>query len=286
MGCQRPPPLCRFYLYLAAFALGLAACGHRELSSAEGSESPGSAAAPAQSSTGTIEGLVRLAEGASLPSYADHPMLPARAAAPLPSECSPPSEADRQPVRVGTSGGLTNLVVVATGDASRWPEARPPRTHRVRIENCRLTPLTLVAQRGDTIRFENPLTFPFFPDLGTGFSRALLPTDPFEMVLDQGGVRSVGCMVGNGCGRMVIVTIYHPIATVSDADGRFRLEGVPIGQEVRVTAWHPLFLEASATVRLERAGASARVELTIEPAPLPPPSSPPPVAPYTGDIPD
>ena len=240
--------------------------------------------------TGTIEGVVRLAPGTTLPRYADNPMVSAGASAPLPEGCAQPNESDRQPVQVGASGGLTNLVIVATGDRERWPDTAGPRTHTARIEGCRLVPHTLVAERGDTIHFENETTFPFFPDLGTGFTRALLPTDPLDMVLDQGGVRSIGCGFANACGRMEVVTLYHPVFTVSDAEGRFRMTNVPADQDVRVTAWHPLFQEIGGTARVS-VGGTTTLELVITPVapPEPPPTTTEPATPrdpLAGDIPE
>jgi hypothetical protein len=238
---------------------------------------------------GTVEGIVRLAPGAALPGYDTNPMISAGASPAMPSECPPPNESDRRPVQVGGSGGLTNLVIIATGDPERWPDTAGPRTHVARIERCRLEPRTLVAERGDTIRFETEITFPFFPDLGTGFSRALLPTDPLELVLDQGGVRTIGCVFSNACGRMEVATIYHPVFTVSDAEGRFRMTNVPAGQDVRVTAWHPLFQEVGGNTRVEP-GETVHLELVIQPiaspAPAPSPEPTPPRDPLEGDIPE
>jgi len=242
------------------------------------------------SALGTVEGIVRLAAGATLPSFPVNPMVSTGASAALPPECAQPSDADRQPVQVGASGGLTNLVIVATGDAERWPDSAGPRAHQARIENCRLAPRTLIAERGDTIHFENPTTFPFFPDLGTGFSRALLPTDPLDLVLDQGGVRTIQCGFANACGRMEVVTIYHPVHAVTDGEGRFRMENVPVGQDVRVTAWHPLFQEAGVQTRIESAGQTVRVALVIQPVATEAPPAPSvpeaPRDPLAGDIPE
>lgn len=238
---------------------------------------------------GTVEGVVRLAPGAALPGYDTNPMISAGASAAMPSDCPPPNESDRQPVQVGSSGGLTNLVIVATGDPEHWPDTAGPRTRTARIERCRLEPRTLVAERGDTIHFETELNFPFFPDLGTGFSRALLPTDPLDLVLDQGGVRTIGCAFANACGRMEVVTIYHPVFAVSDAEGRFRMTNVPADQDIRVTAWHPLFQEIAGTTRVEP-GQTVQLELVIQPiasaAPAPPPEPTTPRDPLEGDIPE
>lgn len=237
---------------------------------------------------GTVEGIVRLAPGTSLPSYPQNPMVSVGASASLPDECPRPNDDDARPVTVGASGGLTNLVIVATGDRERWPDRAPPQTRPLRIERCRLTPRTLVAQRGDTVHLENETMFPFFPDLGTGFSRALLSTDPLDLVLDQGGVRTISCGFSNACGRTEVVTLYHPVFAVSDAEGRFRMTNVPADQDVRVTAWHPLFQEIGGQVRVS-AGGTATLELVITPnaPPVPAPvAETPPRDPNVGDIPE
>ncbi len=276
---------------LLTASASLGACSSCEEPTLEGTpttEGPSSEVPRTELAMGTVEGIVRLAPGAALPSFPQNPMVSLGPSAPLPSDCAPPSDADRQPVQVAASGGLTNLVIVATGDAEHWPDSTGPRVHQARIENCRLTPRTLVAERGDTIHFENATTFPFFPDLGTGFSRALIPSDPLDLALDQGGVRTIQCGFANACGRLDVVTLYHPVHAVTDAEGRFRLTNVPAGQEVRVTAWHPLFQEVGIETRVE-AGATVSVELTIQPVPsaAPTPTTvPAPRDPLEGDIPE
>jgi hypothetical protein len=248
-------------------ALSLTACGSE--ASTPGNEptpEPVETPTPEQNIPfGTIEGIVRLAEGATLPAFDTNPMTTARPTAEAPTDCPPPQQSDRQPVQVAAGGGLTNLVITATGDATRWPHSGAPQTHRVRIERCRLEPRVLVAERGDTVHLENATTFPFFPDLGTGMTRALIPTDPIDVELDTGGARTVQCGFANPCGRLDIVTLYHPVHTVSNAEGTFRLTNVPAGQDVRINAWHPLFLEGQVTTRVE-AGQTVRVEIVISPA--------------------
>ncbi len=282
---------------MATLSLSLAACSGSsdgpsdpEPTTSEPTTEPGEPTAPIGGiPTGTIDGIVRLSPDSLLPSYPDNPMVSTGASAPMPADCAPPSERDRQPVQIGASGGLTNLVIVATGDREHWPDTAGPRTRTARIEGCRLVPSTLVAERGDTIHLENESTFPFFPDLGTGFTRALLPTDPLDLVLDQGGVRTIGCGFSNACGRIEVVTLYHPVYTVSDAEGRFRMTNVPAGQDVRITAWHPLFQEVGVNARVE-VGGTTTIELVITsnaPATPPTPTVPEtPRDPLAGDIPE
>lgn len=224
--------------------------------------------------TGFVEGVVRLAEGAELPSYPQNPLVVEGRNA-IPDECTPPREADRTPVVVAEgTGGLVNVSIVATGQDERtWPRAHEPVTHEIHIRDCRIQPPLVVATRGDRVRLVNDTEYPFFPELGEGVLQALLRQEPREITLDQGGVRTVQCGFAAPCGRMELITLYHPVHTVTPESGRFRLE-VPANQQVRVTAWHPLFQETFAMTEVEP-GQTREIELTIRPAEVRAPQPPP-----------
>ena len=263
---------------LAVSAVGCECGGTRD---GEGGEDP---APPSTERTGTIVGIVRLAAGAGIPEYPESPtQIPGRPA--LPEHCTPSQQADRTPVvPAPETGGLTHLSIVVTGeDQARWPGAGEPVTHELRIHDCRLTPSTVVGTRGDVLRVvnENPED-PFFIDLGDGMMQ--YRSEPREITLEQGGVRTIQCGFAAPCGRTELITLYHPIHGTSGADGRFRIENVPADQPVRVTAWHPLF-EETATTTTVGAGETVEVELTIRPfAARVPPSAPAGEA-ATGDAP-
>ncbi|MDQ3037498.1 MAG: hypothetical protein M3Y87_34205 [Myxococcota bacterium] len=223
--------------------------------------------------TGFIEGIVRLADGAEIPQYPENP-LQAAGRSPIPDDCTPPREADRTPVTVADeTGGLIGLSIVGTGaEEGNWPRAEEPVVHEVVIRDCRITPSILVATRGDRVRISNETAYPFFPEIGEGILQALLRGEPREVPLERGGVRTIQCGFAAPCGRMELITLYHPIHTVSGPEGRFRLE-VPAEQDVRITAWHPLFQETATTTRVG-AGETREVELTIRPGGLRLPDSP------------
>jgi len=218
---------------------------------------------------GTVEGVVRLAAGASLPRYtlAEVGRTPDRPA--LPEGCPPPTEEDLTPVRLGDEG-LSPVMVTATGNPEAFfaalPSERPPRERTVRIEACRLEPRLVSATRGDTLLVVNDSPYPFLPTFGRiPFMQALPRGEGRREVLGQGGVFPLTCGFAAPCGRSEVVVVYHPVHTVTDATGRFRLEGVPADQEIEIHAWHPLFEEAVATVRVAPGG-TQHVELRIGPA--------------------
>jgi hypothetical protein len=220
-----------------------------------------------------LEGTVRLAEGAELPSYPDNPLVPPPNRPDVPEACTPPQRADAQPVELGADRGLAG-VLVALHEFSTSPPHEPV-THEMTITDCRLEPRLVVATRGDRLRITNETDYPFLPDLGSGLMQAILHEGTQEIELAQGGVRRLECGFAAPCGRAEIVTLYHPLHAVTDEAGRFRIEGVPADEEVRVSAWHPLFRESNRTITLG-SDASDSVELVLEPAPAPPAPEPAP----------
>ncbi|NOY93108.1 MAG: hypothetical protein GXP55_18140, partial [Deltaproteobacteria bacterium] len=256
-------------------AVGCGSCGATSSVDA----APDSASA-ATSSLGVIEGVVRLAEGASLPRYTPEQLGRRPGQPPRPDACPPALESDREPVTRTADGLLVGVMVAATGDADAFARDLPPRepqVQEVHIEGCRLTPRLLVAVRGDTLRVINSDDYPFLPTLGeTPFLRALTQGQHRDFELDRGGVRSLGCAFAAPCGRTEIVVVYHPVFAVTGEAGHFRMENVPVGDGLVLHAWHPLFEEARASVDV-RAGQVAHVELVLRPTP--PPDAPTPAAP-------
>ncbi len=233
-----------------------------------------------------IEGHVRLAPGAELPRYFDNPMIAASPRPGIPDFCNPPAERDREPVRRVAGDRLVGVLVAVsefTGDVPR-----EPATHEVFIRDCRLTPELVVATRGDTLRLVNETNYPFFPDLGQGLMQALLRQQTRDLELGRGGVRTLACGFTAPCGRTQVVTLYHPLHTITDDQGHFRIEGVPSGQEIRLNAWHPLFAETNVAVTA-RPGETRRVEITLSPAraqAAPTPQSPAPTTPEQAPTPE
>lgn len=220
-----------------------------------------------------IEGVVRLAAGAELPSYPENPMVPPPGRPEPPDECTPAQERDRQPVQQSRDGGLSGLLV-ALHDFATIPESEPV-THEMTITDCRLSPRLVVATRDDRLRITNETDYPFLPNFGGGMLQAVLHQRSRELELGQGGVRTLECGFAAPCGRAEIVTLYHPLHTISDETGHFRITDVPAGEELRVSAWHPLFEEASETLTL-RSGQTTTVELVLTPAEITAPEPPPP----------
>jgi hypothetical protein len=190
----------------------------------------------------------------------------------FPDVCSAAKPEDRQPVRL-TPDGYLRGVMLAASEFSETPPAAPT-TRQVRIRDCRLTPNLVVARAGDTLRITNDSPFPLLPGLGSEhFNQALIQGQSRDIKLATGGVSSVRCGFSAPCGRSDVVVLAHSYFAVTDEQGAFRFEGFPADETVRIHAWHPLFEDASADVRVAR-GEEKHLELTLTPRPVPTSPSP------------
>jgi hypothetical protein len=230
----------------------------------------GADAADRAAPVATVFGHVRLASGEPLPEYPElmlgHEPLRAREApGPLPPECAAAGMAARAPVTMDPARGLAGMVVTAS-DFRRYRPAKPA-AHRVRIERCSLQPQTIAMTEGDHLLIENLDAFPFAPLFGPAYEakplvrgqRLFLPTFP-------GTIEPISCSSDAPCGRTDVFVLRHPVHTVSDASGAFRIDNVPAGEQVRLTALHPLFEDADSQLWLEP-GQKLRVDLVLRPKP-------------------
>jgi hypothetical protein len=216
----------------------------------------------------TVEGVVRLAKGSEPPLYPERvPGFGTNEERPQAENCKPFTEQDRRPMKVGKGRGLSNVLVSVT----EFSEAPPHDSvkHRITIEGCRLTPPLVAATKGDSVLIVNESDYPFLPTLGSRrFMQALQKGQSREIALDRGGTQSLRCGFAAPCGRTEVIVQYHPVHTVTGADGTFRIENVPPGEEVVVHAWHPMLKEAKQSVGPVSRDKGAEVTLTVTPADL------------------
>lgn len=222
--------------------------------------------APAEMPTvpvGTIEGVVYLTEG-PLP---ESPLLRQE----RPKACPVPKLGDREVLHLGQSTpgqgheqGLAG-VLVALSDFSDLPKPAPVK-HQLSIVNCVLRPALVSATVGDSLVLTNESDFPFMPVLpSSGPQQALLEAQSAEVSLVNPGVMPVTCGFSGACGQTDVFVLRHGLHAVSRPGGTFRIEGVPVGDKVRVNAWHPQLKETGLTVRVAE-GEVTHVELGLAPA--------------------
>lgn len=213
-----------------------------------------------------IEGQVRLDEGyAEAPLYTmeDIGMTPANSE--RPEGCPPVRRSDRRPLSLAEDRGLGGVLVSISREEpfEREPPGEPQR-RVVSIEECMLTPALMVARRGDSLVIRNETDQMFMPRVvNDPFMQGLLPNQERVIPLEAAGrVVDIQCQISTGCGRSDVVVLGHPYFAVTDADGRFRIEGLPAGT-YQVHAWHPLVPEAATTVEATNQPSSEALVLTV-----------------------
>jgi hypothetical protein len=272
-GSYATPGRCALRALLLVPVIAGVACGHGKKSDSGSAPAASNApaAAPKAAQLATVEGVVRMAEGAKLPSYPSDTMERTVLAhvhnAPLPESCSPPKTTDRQPVQLTADGLLSGVMVVATG-FSHQPE-RPPMVHEVSIEDCRLTPSLVVAMKGDTLRVRNTVNYPFMPTYRErGMARTLTPGQTYDVALDKPGVQPLLCGFTAPCGRTDVIVLLHPLYAKTDALGKFKIEGLPPDEDLSINVWHPLFQDSRQKVRLG-SGEHKSLEFVLSPTAVP-----------------
>jgi hypothetical protein len=221
---------------------------------------------------GTIEGIVRLADGAELPRIENmRDGSPFAMVAP-PPPCSPLADEDFMPVTMTETRELRDIHIALTG-MSDYPDPEP-RTHEVYISDCRLTPRLLGVAVGDSLRITNRSAVSLLPVFtGESFMQAVLPEASRVIKVEKAGASRLACTFGAFCGRTEVLVTAHPLFAVSDAKGHFVIRNVPLDQDLTVHAWHPFFKDSTALVRLTATEPKHSVELVIAPSPVAPTGS-------------
>lgn len=143
---------------------------------------------------------------------------------------------------VTKDGALANVVVyLADIKAGKAIDLSKP----VRLDNrkCRFDPHVVSATLGQTLEIHN--SDPFLHDahgvLGgrTLFNVAVLKGKTVYVPLLEPGVVHVNCNVRHTWMHAYLFVAEHPYHTVTDHEGRFRLENVPPGIW-RLRAWHEM----------------------------------------------
>jgi plastocyanin len=164
-----------------------------------------------------------------------------------------------------------NVVVYVESTAALEPAARaaatgPPRggTLAIRQDGIAFVPHVLPVLRGSTVDFPN--SDPVFHNV---FSLARAATfdlgryprgDARSVRFETAGIVKVFCHIHSDMSAVVLV-LDNPFFVTPDADGRFRLDGLPPG-EYKVTAWHERARPSRRNIRIE-AGRATQVTFDI-----------------------
>jgi plastocyanin len=201
--------------------------------------------------TGRVEGTVTLGPRlkAKKMRFALYPQDAQQALAETRSSRMPAGERDDE---------FRNVVVYVESapslDAATHAAAtNPPRGLTIRQDGLAFVPHVLPVLRGTTVDFPN--ADPVFHNV---FSLAHAATfdlgryprgDARSVRFDTAGIVKVFCHIHSDMSAVVMV-LDNPYFVAPDAEGRFRLEGLPPG-EYKVVAWHERARPARRSVRID-----------------------------------
>jgi hypothetical protein len=139
-----------------------------------------------------------------------------------------------------SNGGLANVVISIEGAPKG---AFQPREVVVANENCRFAPHVSAATVGSTLIVQNRdkllhNTHVYLSDQSTFFNVAFaVQNTQIKRPLPKPDVMTFKCDVGHVWMSAYVHVFAHPYFAVSDASGRFRIDGLPPGTYT-ITAWH------------------------------------------------
>ncbi len=187
------------------------------------------------------------------------------AAAPMrfnayPDAADPRARRSHEPARVDER---QNVVIYLANVASR--QAPPPSAPAViRQEDETFLPHVLPIVKGATVEFvnEDPLYHNVFSlSRAATFDLGRLPRGSSKSVrFDRSGLVKVFCHIHSDMSASILV-LDNPYFVVPDAQGHYRLDGVPPGEYTAV-AWHERANPVSKVIRIA-AGQTATVDFSV-----------------------
>jgi hypothetical protein len=166
---------------------------------------------------------------------------------------------------------LSDSVVIAVGYSGYYIPERHPAKQVVITSECAYPARTITMTFGQRLEVSNQTKNPFAPMVDVEASPAVMMAaplgmgDPIRIYPRHPGHSAMGDLMQPFVHQDLYVLRY-PLHTVSDADGHYRIDGVPVGK-MSIRALHPTVAsEAQAPVEIV-ANVVAKQDLTLEYAP-------------------
>jgi plastocyanin len=183
---------------------------------------------------------------------------PAPVLAPLPTNASVRSVCGESvpdlSLRLDAAGGVADVVVWVEGPPDAEPGRLPVQEVLLDQRACAYRPAVMSARAGSVLRLRNsdPLTHTVHATRGgqTVFNVAM-PLERMELTRTLPpvpGVVDIRCDVHPWM-HASVRTFDHPHFTTTDAQGRFRIPSLPLGEE-EVRTWHPRLGESGRRIRV------------------------------------
>ncbi len=144
----------------------------------------------------------------------------------------------------GGKRGLRDVLVYAVQYDGFVAEREP--TKEISIHGCEYSRRTLDLTFGQSILVQNDDKGPYAPSLSKSPNPVLglaPPKGHVELYPRELGPLALGVRVGPGFTRAAVYVLPQPLHAVSRENGRFRIDGIPIGAKIGLRFRHPVFAE-------------------------------------------
>lgn len=211
---------------------------------------------------GIVEGVVRY-KGAPAPDEAVR----------IPEGCREARDTYGKLFRVGSDGALADVIVGVTGYDAYVPPRPSPRV--VTVKGCAFDAKTITVTYGQRLDIANADDEAYLPHLVGAKAPALMVAmphlAPVKVYPPEIGRYLLTDDLKHPWMKADVYVFKFSTHGVTSLDGRFRIEGVPVGH-LTVAAQHPIIPSIPGTAEKAvdvKAGETTRVELTIEPPVVP-----------------
>lgn len=167
--------------------------------------------------------------------------------------------------REGSGRVLADVMVAVTGYEGYVSEKKS--LSKVNIEGCAFSARTIVMTLGQRLQVQNiDKHKTYLPSLVGARSAAMMAAvpmgDPVNLYADKPGRYMLIDNLNNDWMRAEVMVVKFPTHDVTGIDGRYRIEGIPVGQ-VSVDAWLPMAdLTKGAKVTIEQ-DKTAKMDLEL-----------------------
>jgi plastocyanin len=173
------------------------------------------------------------------------------------------TEKDSGDLVVSAAREVRNVVAWLQNPPSGAPAAAPPAATQIDQKECVFVPRVVLVQRGGTVEFLNSdrllHNIHGVPKGNAPFNRTQPRGRNIPITFTHPELIRINCDLHSWMRGWVVVT-EHPYYAVSDAQGRFRFEGVPAGVYT-LNLWHERLGTATRRVTVGDAPTPVTIEL-------------------------
>ncbi len=161
---------------------------------------------------------------------------------------------------------LMDTIVAVTG----YKDFYVPEKHEavnIEIDGCAITPRTITLTFGQKLDVKNKGPEIIAPLIDQGVSAVMMVAvprapDPISLYPKRPGRFGLTDHLGKTFMLNDVYVLLHPLHTVSDAHGHYRIDGVPVGK-LTVNATHPAFASETNQPIEIRAGVVVKADLLV-----------------------